>query len=69
MPRGRQRPPGTDVAAGRWWVEAYVEYVHYVERAEAALASGGAHAEGHGQPAAAASARTSAKAPAQPHAY
>jgi hypothetical protein len=54
------KPPGADVAAGRRWVEAYVEYVHYVERAEAALAAGGAHAEKHDH--AAASASTPAKA-------
>jgi Family of unknown function (DUF6448) len=28
--------PGSDVAAGRRWVDAYVEYVHYVERLESA---------------------------------
>lgn len=28
------QPPGHDVAAGRAWVEAYVEYVHYVEGLE-----------------------------------
>lgn len=61
------RPPAADVAAGRRWVAAYVEFVHYVERAEAALASGGAHhAEGHDH---AASAVTSAKQPAHPHAH
>ncbi len=26
-----QKPPASDVAAGRAWVEAYVPYVHYVE--------------------------------------
>lgn len=39
------RPPGADVAAGRRWVEAYVEYVHYVEGAERVLAGGGSHAD------------------------
>jgi hypothetical protein len=69
------QPPGKDVAAGRRWVEAYVEYVHYVERAEAALASGGAHhAEGHSakaddHAAKAASARTAAKQAAHPHGH
>src|SRR6266568_7726312 len=38
-----RQPPGQDVAAGRAWVEAYVEYIHYVERLEAAAHGGGAH--------------------------
>lgn len=79
------QPPGADVAAGRRWVEAYVEYVHYVERAEAALASGGAHhAEGHAAKAddhaakghdhgekgpTAKAASASAKQPAHPHGH
>ncbi len=62
-------PPGADVAAGRRWVEAYVEYVHYVERAEAALASGGSHAVRGDHAATAASADTSAKQPANAHAH
>lgn len=62
-------PPGADVAAGRRWVEAYVEYVHYVERAEAVLASGGSHPEGHDHGASAASARTSAKQQPHPHGH
>ncbi len=37
------QPPGADVAAGRKWVEAYVQYVHYVEGLEA-RAGAGAHA-------------------------
>lgn len=63
-------PPGSDVAAGRRWVEAYVEYVHFVERAEAALASGGAHhAEGHDHAASPAAARAPAKKPGDQHAH
>ncbi len=38
-------PPGKDVAAGRAWVDAYVKYVHYVERLEQ-LARGGGDAHG-----------------------
>lgn len=62
-------PPAADVAAGRRWVEAYVEYVHYVERAEAALASGGSHAERHDHAAAPPDARTEATQPANAHAH
>lgn len=62
-------PPGADVAAGRRWVEAYVEYVHYVERAEAALGSGGSHAERNDHAADRASARTPSKQPANAHAH
>lgn len=39
--RARQ-PPGEDVAAGRAWVAAYVDYVHFVERVHAAAAATGA---------------------------
>jgi hypothetical protein len=42
--RSRQ-PPGKDVSAGREWVEAYVEYVHYVERLDGLLGAGSAHAK------------------------
>ena len=41
------QPPGADVAAGRRWVEAYVEYVHFVE----ALQNARTH-DGHGETAA-----------------
>jgi hypothetical protein len=37
------RPPGKDVAAGRAWVEAYVDWVHHVERIDAAFRGGGGH--------------------------
>lgn len=37
---------GTSVEAGRKYVEAYVEYVHYVERVAQVASGGGAH-EGH----------------------
>jgi hypothetical protein len=39
------QPPGKDVAAGRAWVEAYVDYVHYVERLDAAAGGTGHHGE------------------------
>ncbi len=42
--RGRP-PPEKDVAAGRAWVDAYVEYVHYVERLEL-LGRGGGDSHG-----------------------
>lgn len=60
-------PPGADVAAGRRWVDAYVEYVHFVERAEAALGSAGSHTHGNDHAASAASAHTPAKPPAHAH--
>ena len=42
--RARQ-PPGEDVAAGRAWVAAYVDYVHFVERVhESAAATDEEHA-------------------------
>jgi hypothetical protein len=41
-----RRPPGEDVAAGRAWVEAYVEYVHHVERLEGAAQATASHGEG-----------------------
>lgn len=37
------QPPGHDVVAGRAWVDAYVEYVHYVERLELLARGGGDH--------------------------
>jgi hypothetical protein len=40
-----RQPPGKDVAAGRAWVEAYVDYVHYVERLDGAIGAGGPHGE------------------------
>jgi hypothetical protein len=45
-----RQPPGADVAAGRAWVEAYVEYVHYVEQLEnlaRTKAGHGHHSAGH----------------------
>jgi hypothetical protein len=39
-----RRRAGESVAAGRDWVEAYVEFVHYVDRLHGALAAGPAHA-------------------------
>jgi hypothetical protein len=43
----RQRP-GKDVSAGREWVEAYVEYVHYVERLDGVIGATASHGEGAG---------------------
>jgi hypothetical protein len=43
--RARQ-PPSADVAAGRAWVAAYVEWVHYVEGAFQALGAESTGAEG-----------------------
>jgi len=40
------RPPASDVAEGRRWVEAYVDYVHYVEALETAAAGSASHHEG-----------------------
>lgn len=36
-------PPAQDVAAGRAWVQAYVDYVHFVERMDATASGAGAH--------------------------
>lgn len=36
-------PPGQDVAAGRAWVQAYVDYVHFVEQVDATASGAGAH--------------------------
>jgi hypothetical protein len=38
-----REPPGQDVAAGRAWVEAYVEWVHHVERLETAARGARGH--------------------------
>jgi hypothetical protein len=60
-----RQPPGEDVAAGRAWVEAYVDYVHYVERLDAAARSAGDHhagETGHHLPARAPRPSTTAKA-------
>jgi len=38
-----QKAPGSDVAAGRAWVAAYVPYIHWVEAVDAAASGGGAH--------------------------
>jgi hypothetical protein len=63
-----QKPPGSDVAAGRAWVAAYVPFIHWVEAVDGAASGGGAHggaapahAEGHG---AAGHAESAAEAPA-----
>jgi hypothetical protein len=42
-----RQPPGADVAAGRAWVEAYVEYVHYVERLELLARTTAGHGDHH----------------------
>jgi hypothetical protein len=63
---GREQP-GKDVAAGRRWVEAYVEYVHFVEALDAvAHRAGGSHHAEAGPPHAQAS---TARASAPPHAH
>lgn len=36
-------PPAQDVAAGRAWVQAYVDYVHFVERVDATASGAGEH--------------------------
>lgn len=36
-------PPAQDVAAGRAWVQAYVDYVHFVERVDATASGAGVH--------------------------
>jgi hypothetical protein len=42
--------PGEDVAKGRAWVEAYVDYIHYVAGVHrAALGVAGEHGEGGGE--------------------
>jgi hypothetical protein len=42
-----RQPPGADVAAGRAWVEAYVDYVHYVERLELLARTTTGHGDHH----------------------
>lgn len=45
----RLRPSDpADVAAGREWVHAYVEYIHFVEALHGLVEGGGAHGEGAG---------------------
>ena len=41
-------PPAADVPEGRRWVEAYVDYVHYVEALETAAAGHASHHEAEG---------------------
>jgi hypothetical protein len=45
----KERPPASDVAAGRRWVSAYVPFVHWAEGVLAAAGSSAAHGEAHGQ--------------------
>lgn len=62
------RPPAADVAEGRRWVEAYVDYVHYVEALETAAAGSASHHEGGGEHTAhGASAREKAEAHGHAH--
>jgi hypothetical protein len=43
-----EKPPASDVAAGRRWVAAYVPFVHWAEGVHAAAAGTGGHGSGHG---------------------
>jgi hypothetical protein len=66
-----RQPPGADVAAGRAWVEAYVEYVHYVERLETLARTKAGHGEHHsaGHAAGAGAKKGGGSAGSQAHAH